>query len=138
MERLKSLVLTVGGLCLLATGGWFAADSVRFLDGAERAAGVVVRIVAKRGVRGAKLYHPVVRYQPGNGTVQVEFTARPGLFPAIFAAGDRVTVAFRAEDPDGARIVSFWMLWFLPLVCALLGAACLFAGWHTARAAERS
>lgn len=40
-------------------------------------------------------------------------------------------MAYDPDDPDDARIVSFWMLWFLPGVMILFGLACLYAGRHT-------
>ena len=49
-----------------------------------------------------------------------------------------VEVAYDREDPKQAKIVSFWTVWFVPLVLALFGVACLFAGTHTVRQNKRS
>jgi hypothetical protein len=127
-ELLKSLFLVLGGVCLLGTGGWFAVDSICFLERSHRAPGVVVRVVAKRSAR-ATLYHPVVRYHPVDHPT-VEFTAGPGLWQSLFEVGGRLEVGYRHTDPANARVVSFWTMWLLPIATALFGAACLFAGWH--------
>lgn len=128
---IKSLFLTLGGCCLIGTGVWFAAEATSFVDDARHSEGVVVRVVAERGARGSKLYHPVVQFRPANQTETIEFTADPGLWPGLHEAGDSVTVAYRLEEPMDARVESFWMLWFLPLICGLFGFLCLVAGWKT-------
>lgn len=133
LKRLTGYFLLAGGLAMVGAGIWFAVDHARFLQRTDRAPGAVVEIVAERGARGMTLYHPVVRYRPADRGDAVVFKAKPGLWPSPFAVGDRVTVAYDRDDPDDAMIVSFWMLWFLPLAMALLGAGCLFAGRDTLR-----
>lgn len=132
-DLFKASFLVLGGATLLFTGMWFVMDSARFLDGAERTTGKVVDIATKRGSRGMNLHHPVIRYQPAETSTVVEFTARPGLWPSPYRKGDLVEVAYHASSPQDARVVSFWMLWFLPVVTILFGVCCLFAGWHTYR-----
>ena len=132
-RRLTGYFLLVGGVAMIFTGAWFAIADARFVLRAERVTGDVVDIVGERSARGMTLYHPVVRFRPDGNGGYVVFTAEPGLWPSPFAAGDRVTVAYDADDPDDAVIVSFWMLWFLPLATVLFGAGCIVAGRDTLR-----
>ena len=81
------------------------------------------------------LYYPVVRYRPIGDAGETVFTAKPGLWPSPFDVGDAVTVAYEPADPEDAKIVSVWMLWFLPGAMLLLGIGCLIAGWNTAKKA---
>jgi hypothetical protein len=74
-----------------------------------------------------------VRFRPDARGGTVTFKAKPGMWPTPFDVDDRVTVAYDPLDPDDARLVSFWMLWFLPLVTALVGGACVYAGHDTLR-----
>lgn len=133
LKRLNVAVLLAGGVLLVLGGLWFAQVNYDFLQGAERAPGEVVEVVAKRGVRGATLYYPVVRFRPRSRDEAVEFTAKPGLWPGLFEAGEVVAVAYRPAEPADAKIVSFWMLWFLPAVTVLFGLACIYAGLDIAR-----
>lgn len=130
-QRLTGLFLLVGGAALLITGIWILATTADFVRHAQRALGVVTEVVGERGARGTKLYYPFVRYRPHDRGAIVVFKARPGLWPSPFDVGDTVTVAYDDEDPDNAKIVSFWTLWFMPGVLILFAVACLWAGRHT-------
>lgn len=112
-------------------GAGFTFVNANFLRNSARAEGLVIEVVGKRGARGMMLYYPVVRFRPAERDASVIFKARPGLWPSPFDVGDRVTVAYDARDPDRAKIVSFWMLWFLPGAMMMLGLGCLFAARHT-------
>ncbi len=116
---------------MLVVGAWICTANIEFVQQAERAPGIVTEIVGSRGARGAMLYHPIVRFHPKGRGTSIVFKAKPGLWPSPFDAGDRVTVAYDAEDPGDARIVSFWMLWFLPGTTVLFGLGCLLAGMAT-------
>lgn len=130
-SRLSAAVLLVGGVALCLTGIWITVANVDFLRHSKRAPGVVVEIVGERGAKGTKLYHPVVRYHPPAEGANVMFKAEPGMWPSLFDVGDGVTVAYREDDPEDAKIVSFWMLWFLPATIISFGVGCLIGGRHT-------
>lgn len=134
-KRLTGFFLVLGGLAMVVGGIWFGAAHFNFVRAAERASGVVTKIVGKRGARGMTLYHPVVRFRPAEGVDEFVFTAKPGLWPSPFAVGDEVTVAYDPDAPEQAMIVSFWTLWFLPAAMAALGLACVFAGRDTLKKA---
>lgn len=131
-RRLTAGILLVGGVALVLTGLWFVTANANLLRHAERAPGEVVDIVEERGARGAKLYYPVVRYRPRQQDASITFKATPGLvWASPFDVGERVTVAYKEGDPEDAMIVSFWMLWFMPVILMVFGAGCLFAGRQT-------
>ena len=130
LNLLSAAFLLIGGLALIVTGAWFAIDNARFIDGAHRAHGIVEDVVGRRGARGQMLYYPVVRYRPAGGD-EIVFTAKSGLWPSPFNVGDPVTVAYQPTGSDNAKIVSFWMLWFLPGAVLIFGIGGVFAGWHT-------
>lgn len=136
-ELLKILALIGGGVAMLLTGAWIAFDGYRFLETAESASGHVIDVVAKRGSRGLNLYHPVVRFHPDDATSPIEFTAGASPWESLYEPGERVEVAYQVADPADARIRSFWMLWFLPVLTALFGAACVLAGFHERIASRR-
>ena len=123
---------------MLAGGIWFAAQSMQFLDTAARTDGTVVAVKRKRGAKGMALDHPVVRFVPVETGESIEFRSPVGLRPSPFAVGDPVEVAYDREDPKQAKIDSFWTIWFVPLVLALFGIACLVAGSHTLRKTKTS
>ena len=132
-QRLTGAFLLVGGVSLIIAGVWIFVATTQFARHSERVPGLVMEVVGERGARGSKLYYPIVRYRPHDRGSSVVFKAKPGLWPSPFSVGDNVTVAYKEDDPDDAKIVSFWTLWFLPGVLVVFGLACLLAGRQTLR-----
>ncbi len=132
IARLQAAVLLVGGIGLLGATLWVTATSMAALDAPARAEGRVVAIERRRAVKGGSLYTPVVRYAPAGGDT-VEFEAPSFPWPSPFAVGDPVVVAYDPARPEDAAVVSFWTLWFLPLVMAGFGVGCLVAARSTWR-----
>ncbi|NNE82975.1 MAG: DUF3592 domain-containing protein [Alphaproteobacteria bacterium] len=130
-QRFTGAFLLVGGVGLMIAGIWILFSTLEFVRYSERAPGLVMEIVGERGARGSKLYYPIVRYRSLDQGASVVFKAKPGLWPSPFSVGDNVTVAYKDDNPDDAKIVSFWTLWFLPGVLIVFGLACLFAGRQT-------
>ena len=116
------------GLGLGVGGGWFVYVNASFIADSQRAAGIVVRLDAKRGSKGMMLYHPVVAFRASREGRRVTFRSRTGLWPSAFEVGEKVTVANRPGDPGNAKIVSFWTLWFLPGCMIAIGMLALALG----------
>lgn len=127
----KSIFLLLGGIVMICVGAWFTYLHIEFVRDAEQASGVVIEIISKRSVKGTNLYHPVVRYQPVGYDAPIQFTARPGLWSWLYKIGEDVSVVYNFDNPFEAKIKSFWMLWFLPLIMFLFGIMCFIAGWYS-------
>jgi len=130
-KRWAGYFLAVGGIAMIAAGIWHGAESMDFLGTAARTDGTVIALKRERGAKGMALDHPVVRFTPPESSETIEFKSRFGIRPSPFAVGDPVEVAYDPADPSGAKIDSFWTIWFLPILLALFGLACLVAGYHT-------
>ena len=131
MRRSKAATLIGVGVIMALAGAWFVYAHIDFLRQTERSQGTIVEMISERSARGMPLLYPVVQFSPENWGEQIVFRARPGLWPSPFEVNDLVVVAYDANQPADAKIVSFWMLWFLPAVMILFGGACVFAGRHT-------
>ena len=130
-SRFAAVYMMLAGLVLAGAGVWIVGDTQVFLSHADRAAGTVVSLAKVRGAKGTRLYHAIVQYHRPEADETVTFKSRPGLNPSPFSVGDHVTVAYRSSDPVGARVISFWTLWFLPCAMIALGGGCVFAGRST-------
>lgn len=131
LATMKSLVLLLGGIVMICIGVYFTASHIKFVHNAERATGVIIEILSKRTAKGTNLYNPIVRYLPLRYEEPIQFTARPGLWSWLYKVGEEVTVVYHLDNPHEAKIKSFWMLWFLPLITMMFGLMCLFAGGHS-------
>lgn len=127
---IKSLVLLVGGFVMVSVGVYFTISHVKFIDSAEQTTGIIIEVIKKRTAKGTNVYHPIVRYQPLEHEKSIEFVAKPGLWPRLYNVGEEVVVAYHMDNPHEAKIKSFWMLWFLPLITILFGLMCLLASGH--------
>jgi hypothetical protein len=97
----------------------------------DKAPGRVVELVTRRDEDGNEFYYPVVEFSPASGqrrNVQIA----EGSWPAAYAVGDEVTVAYDREQPRNARIDSFGStlgLWIVPIITGVLGVAFSVAAW---------
>ncbi|MDX1484818.1 MAG: DUF3592 domain-containing protein [Alphaproteobacteria bacterium] len=115
-------IMGILGLGLAIAGGWFVYGNHQFLAATKRTEGTIVAVTAKRSAKGMTLYHPRARFNEPRTGRSVAFTSRVGLWPSPFGVGDKVVVAFDPNNPDDAKIVSLWTLWFIPGAMIALGA----------------
>ena len=131
LSFVKALLLLLGGFVMICIGIYITIIHIKFSHFAEQTTGKIIDIQSSRTVKGTNLYYPVVSYQPLNHERLVKFTAKPGVWSWLYSAGEEVNIIYSPTNPYDAKIKSFWMLWFLPLILVLLGVICLFASWHT-------
>jgi hypothetical protein len=107
----------IAGLLFLSFGLWQVVGSWRAAVTWPKADGGVVKNVLKP----TSGYVPVVRSVTAEGEKH-RFTDAVGASVAKYAVGERVRVAYDADDPTSARIVSpLWRLWLAPGVFTFLG-----------------
>jgi hypothetical protein len=108
------------GLGMLGGAGYLVVDTRRDIAAGVSADGRVIDLIAERGSDGDTMYYPRVRFMTAAGE-PVEFTGSVGSSPAAFDVGEAVVVLYDPADPGGARIDSFFQLWFGPLILGFLG-----------------
>jgi hypothetical protein len=107
------------GLCVAAAVTGVGVD--RFLQSAERATGTVVALVEKQDAENkSTTYAPVFAFTTEEGLKQ-SITSSISGNPAGYSVGERVPIVYRRGEPGGAKLDSFWQLWFLPLFLAAFG-----------------
>ena len=115
-------VFIVGGALSLLVGLAVLVQTLWFLTGARRTAGTVVDHAAKsvtshdeNGTRTYLVFHPIVEFDDASGVkqrVQMAF----GSTSIDHAQGCPVTVLYRPERPNSARLASFWHLGDCPRI----------------------
>ena len=88
------------------------------------------------------VFGPVVHFTSQNGEA-VEFVSSTGSNPPSYSRGERVEVLYQPEEPQNAKINSFFSLWGGPVILGglggvffLVGAGLVFAGAREARKDE--
>jgi hypothetical protein len=111
------------GLVCLVIAVVTGVGAARRITREVSAQGVVVTLVTDYNSDGDTIYYPVVEFTLPNGKetrVQSSF----GTSPPAFWQGQTVTVLYEPENPQGARIQSFWgliELWLGTLITGILG-----------------
>ena len=121
------LVLAVGGAVFLVLGVRNFVRTRRFVSQASSATGTVtdVKTRASRshtgdGPRVSTYRYPVVRFQTQDGRT-VEFESETGTNTCSQKPGEQVEVLYDPLKPEEARIKTFMMLWFGPLIFSVVG-----------------
>jgi len=117
---LPRLFAFIGAVCFtIAYFVWRSEQ--RFIAGAARTTGAVVSLDYRRDSDGGGAYYPVFRFRDARGQ---SFTVRShvGSRPASRHVGEQVEVLYPPDDPDGARIASFFNLHLGSFVFGILTA----------------
>jgi hypothetical protein len=133
-EKLIVRIFTSVAVVMLLVAGISTVSILKKLGREESVPGVVVDVVKQRYVDAetdnvSYYYYPVVEFKARDGkrrTVQLN----EGSNPQSHEVGDEVTVLYEPENPNDARIKSFGssaLMWILPSITGLLGAAFLGA-----------
>ena len=119
---------------LAAAGAWFLVVGVRnylrtrrFVSEASSATGTVTDVKTRTsrshtsdGSRLRTYSYPVVRFQTHDGQT-VEFESETGTSGFSQRPGEQVEVLYDPLKPEQARIKTFMMLWFAPLIFSMVG-----------------
>ena len=97
----------------------------RFLGDAVTVQGLVTGLVESSGGEGGTVWRPVVEFTTVEGQ-SVTFTDLVGNQPPKYTPGATVQVMYPPGNPQGARIPSWFRLWFLPAFSGLF--AVIFLG----------
>ena len=115
------------GLGMLVGSFLLYQNTASFLTNAIKAEGVVVNLVASRS-SDSTTYRPTVRFKTIEGSM-VEFTSSTGSNPASYSRGEKVTVLYLPQQPDEARIDSFFSLWGGATIVGGLGSVFFLIGF---------
>ena len=121
------LVLGVVGAVFLVVGVRNFVRTRRFVKQASSATGTVTDVKSRTsrshtsdGPRIRSYRYPVIRFQTQDGRTG-EFESEIGTNTFSQGPGEQVEVLYDALKPEHARIKTFMMLWFAPLVFSVVG-----------------
>jgi hypothetical protein len=115
-------------ILMFAIAGISAFMVVRTLDSEAHAPGRVVGLAERYDQAGNVFYYPVVTFSLPDER-QLEVQLAEGTWPAAYAVGDPVQIAYDPAQPRNARIDSpsnTFNYWIVPIITGVLGIA--FAG----------
>ncbi len=124
---LVPVVLGVAGAVFLVVGVRNYLRTRRFVSQASSTTGTVTDVKTRTsrshtssGPRVSTYRYPVVRFQTQDGR-SVEFESETGTNTFSQKSGEQVEVLYDPLKPEQARIKSFMMLWFGPLIFSVVG-----------------
>jgi len=121
------LVLVVVGAVFLVFGIRNFVRTRRFVSRASSATGTVTDVKTRtstshssEGTRVRRYRYPVVRFQTQDRRT-IELESETGTSSFSQGPGEQVEVLYDPLKPEEARIKTFMMLWFAPLIFSVLG-----------------
>lgn len=108
-----NILLFIGAVLLIA-GVYFFRQKVQFIRESERAIAEVIEIETVRGSDG-DTYRPVFRFRTYSGR---EVILRPtgSSSPAGWVVGDQANVAYKADNPEQAVVLTYFRSFGLSVV----------------------
>ena len=119
-------VFSVVGIGMLIGAFFWYNSSSEFSEKSVRAEGTVVELVVNRS-RDSRTYSPVVQFVNEAGK-KIEFKSRTGSNPPDYSRGEKVEVLYLPENPEEAKINSFFALWGGALIFGGLGSVFFLIG----------
>lgn len=134
----EMIPLGIGVVCLLVAVA-LLVNPVRLVMHGKSADGVVAD-VTKRTVRDEKGKESVestatIRFKAGERNMAIQRSwseDRDGIsfcFAGCYSKGEKLKMRYLVDDPDIARVGSFWGLFGGPLTFGLVGTMGIFAWW---------
>ncbi len=126
-----------GGLCSLTVALGFGFYTGGFLARSVAAKGTIVSLEPVPDEENDTVnYAPVFAFTAADGHA---YTVRSGTAtnPPGFVVGEDVRVLYVKSDPEGAKLASFWQLWFVTVLLAGLGTLFTGAGYGILRYERR-
>jgi len=120
-------LFSVIGLGMLVGSFFLYQNTMEFLAAAVKTDGVVVDLVRSRS-SDSTTYAPTIRFKTTNGTM-IEFTSSTSSNPPSYSRGELVAIIYLADDPDKAKINSFFSLWGGAVIVGVLGTAFFLIGF---------
>ncbi len=121
MKELKigSLILIAVSVICLVVAGFLYHRTKSFIDQAERVHGTVVDYEVYSG-SSSTMYYPVVEFVTKDGR-EIVSTSNTGSNSTGYKTGEEVRVLYDPDNPEKAKIVSFWQLWLGTFIATALG-----------------
>lgn len=136
-------LLSLTGLLVLALGGLYAVEALRFIGDTQATRGVVVehkfthglntgtRKVGSHQTKVIKMYAPIVEFEaPGGRSVKFQASWSEGDPPPI---GTELGVRYRIERPEDARVSGLISLFGGAAIVGLIGLVFAGSGWLVLR-----
>jgi hypothetical protein len=119
----------VTGLCVLFVGLGFGIYTSIFLFHSMATKGTIVNLVPQRDEENDSTnYAPVFAFAAVDGKT---YTVESGVAtnPPGFELGQVVQILYEKSNPAGAKLASFWQLWFVTVLCSSIGVFFSVAGY---------
>jgi hypothetical protein len=118
-------LLSMVGVVFLILGSRNFVRTRRFVSRASSVTGTVTDVKIRKSTSHSSedpriRQYPVVQVQTQDGRM-VEFESETGISSFSRGPGEQVEVLYDPLRPEEARIKSFMMLWFAPLIFSVLG-----------------
>jgi hypothetical protein len=119
-------ILSFASIGFFAGALWCFFRTRLFLRAARETEGVVVANAIARNSDSGETFVPIVQFVTA-GNARIEITGRMGANPPAYRVGALVRIAYLPKRPHEARILTFFGLYWLPLMFASFSVVLAFA-----------
>lgn len=128
---ITGVIFLLIGLGVLVGDFFMVSGNLSFLNNSLKADGNVVRIVQSRSSdNGNFMYSPEISFTDALGQT-ITFDSNISSSVSTYQVGEKVSVLYNKNNPQDAKINTFFQLWFGPILMTFLGAIFFIVGLLT-------
>jgi hypothetical protein len=107
-------LLPISAVILVGLSLWYTFTSYMFSTNGIEVEGTVVRLESSHSSEGGTTYSPVYRYTVDGEQYEYE-SVNSSSIPS-HQVGESTTLLYDPNNPEKARVNSFWEMWLLPCI----------------------
>lgn len=121
------------GIILLGVSLFLLKGSLAFLKSSERATATVIEMETVSGTDG-NTYKPIFKFKTRHNQ-EIVFRKSSSSSPPSWKVGEEATIAYDINDPDKARLLTYFgtFIWTIVLMCIALPFIVIGAGYYLSR-----
>jgi len=126
-ELLKGIVITILGGAIFGGGVYLSQEKIEFYTQSTQTEGTVIAIDSRRS-GSTNYYYPVVSFESEDGNTYSISSETGTSAPYDYETGEKINIRYIKENPQNAKIDSFFELWGMSTILLAVGLVLFLAG----------
>lgn len=113
-------IFSLMGLIFAVLGIKFVSDNLKFIETSEKTSGTVIELIEKKSDDGYT-YAPKITFLDKADSREITFISQTSSNPPAYKVGENLNIIYDPNNPEKAKIDSFFNLWLGEILFSAIG-----------------